>query len=187
MDSTLIQIPNELFAPAESSHFEGEYRIDRLEVGPDEYVFEAPLTWQVDVTNTGEAFLVIGKVEGEAVTLCGRCLEEVRISLQGEVDGYYLIDPASAEDIEDLEGDEYDVLGENDTIDIEVPLRAAILLEIPAVPLCDEDCQGLCLECGANLNEGPCDCAPASEEEAADDGVNPNNPFAVLKSLKLDD
>lgn len=187
MVSTRIQIPNELFAPAESSHFEGEYHIERLEVGPDEYVFEAPLTWQVDVTNTGEAFLVMGSVEGEAVTLCGRCLEEVRVPLQGEVDGYYLIDPASAENVEDLEGDEFDVLGEDDTIDIEIPLRAAILLEIPRVPLCDEDCEGLCLECGANLNDGPCDCAPADEGSAGEDGINPNNPFAVLKSLKPDD
>ncbi|MBR5260400.1 MAG: DUF177 domain-containing protein [Eggerthellaceae bacterium] len=184
MESTRIQIPDELFAPAESSHFEGEYQIDRLEVGPDEYVFCGPLSWQVDVTNTGEAFLVMGTVEGEAVTLCGRCLEEVRVTLGGEVDGYYLIDPASAEDLEDMEGDEFDVLGEDDVIDIEGPIRAALLLEIPLVPLCDEDCKGLCLSCGSNLNEGPCDCEPVEEVEEEEPA---NNPFAVLKSLKLDD
>jgi len=30
--------------------------------------------------------------------------------------------------------------------------------ELPLVPLCDEDCQGLCPSCGANLNEDGCDC-----------------------------
>lgn len=185
MESTRIQIPNELFAPAESFHFEGEFPIGCLEVGPDEYAFEAPLAWKVDVTNTGEAFLVMGRVTGEAVTLCGRCLEEVRVPFDCEVDGYYLIDPEGAEGLDDMEGDEYEVLGEDDTIDIEVPIRSAILLDIPLVPLCDEDCKGLCLECGSNLNEGPCGCEPEADEEP-DDGISPDNPFAVLKGLKLD-
>ena len=113
MESTRIQIPNELFAPAESSHFEGIYDIGRLEVGPDEYVFDGPLAWSVDVTNTGEAFLVMGTVEGRATTLCGRCLEEVSIPLSGEVNGYYLIEPESAEDLEDMEGDEFDYFCEH--------------------------------------------------------------------------
>ena len=184
MESTRIQIPNELFAPAESSHFEGIYDIGRLEVGPDEYVFDGPLAWSVDVTNTGEAFLVMGTVEGRATTLCGRCLEEVSIPLSGEVNGYYLIEPESAEDLEDMEGDEFEVLGEDEVIDLEVPIKAALLLDIPLVPLCDEECKGLCLECGSNLNEGPCGCAPKQDEE--DDGVSPDNPFSVLKGLKLD-
>ena len=48
------------------------------------------------------------------------------------------------------------------------------------MPLCRDDCQGLCTACGANLNEGPCGCEPA----AADD-VDAANPFAVLKGLDL--
>ncbi len=184
MESTRIQIPDELFAPAESSHFEGEYLLDRLEVGPDEYVFEGPLTWQVDVTNTGEAFLVMGTIKGSASALCGRCLEEVRVSLSGQIDGYYLIDAQSAEDLEDMEGDEFELLPEDEVIDLEVPIKAALLLDLPLVPLCDEDCKGLCLDCGSNLNEGACSCEPAPEQQ--DDGVNPDNPFAVLKGLKLD-
>ena len=183
MQSTRIQIPDELFAPAESSHFEGEYDLGRMEVGPDEYVFAEPLSWQVDVTNTGEALLVMGTVSGRAVTLCGRCLEEVTVSLEGEVSGYYLIEPEAAAELEDMEGDEFEVLGEDEVIDLEDPIRAALLLEIPLVPLCDEECKGLCLSCGSNLNEGPCDCEPVQEEDTA----LADNPFAVLKSLKLDD
>ena len=184
MDSTRIQIPEELFAPAESLHFEGVYHLDRMDVGPDEYVFDEPVSWQVDVTNTGEALLVMGVARGEATSLCGRCLEEVRIPLEGEITGYYLIEAESAQDLEDMEGDEYEVLGQDDVIDLEVPIRAALLLDVPLVPLCDEDCKGLCLQCGSNLNEGPCDCEPAGEGE---DDFAPENPFAVLKSLKLDD
>lgn len=36
-------------------------------------------------------------------------------------------------------------------------------LGIPMKPLCREDCQGLCGQCGADLNEGPCSCGPAGD------------------------
>jgi uncharacterized protein len=39
-------------------------------------------------------------------------------------------------------------------------VRDALLLELPLAPLCREDCRGLCAHCGADLNDGPCDCAP---------------------------
>ena len=29
---------------------------------------------------------------------------------------------------------------------------------LPSKFLCDDDCKGLCPKCGANLNEGPCEC-----------------------------
>ena len=57
-----IKIPAELFALAESSRFEGEYALDVLRAGPDDYRFDSPLSWSVDVTNTGSALLVAGTV-----------------------------------------------------------------------------------------------------------------------------
>ena len=62
-------------------------------------------------------------------------------------------------------------------------MNAALLLEFPLVPLCDEECKGLCPTCGANLNEGPCGCAPA-EGDGGDDV--PPNPFAVLKDFPFE-
>lgn len=38
-----------------------------------------------------------------------------------------------------------------------------IHLGIPMKPLCREDCQGLCGQCGADLNEGTCSCTPAGD------------------------
>ena len=35
-----------------------------------------------------------------------------------------------------------------------------IHLGIPMKPLCRDDCKGLCGNCGSDLNEGPCRCAP---------------------------
>ena len=34
----------------------------------------------------------------------------------------------------------------------------ALLLALPAYPVCQEACKGLCSVCGANLNERECSC-----------------------------
>jgi len=62
-----------------------------------------------------------------------------------------------------------------DTIDVTPLVREAILLELPLAPLCAADCQGLCPTCGADLNQGPCQCAAMSGDPrwAALDALRP--------------
>jgi len=43
-------------------------------------------------------------------------------------------------------------------LDTDSLLRDDILLELPSKLLCKEDCKGLCLKCGNNLNESSCGC-----------------------------
>ena len=42
--------------------------------------------------------------------------------------------------------------------DLEQLMREQFYLALPMKPLCREDCQGLCVVCGANLNRATCDC-----------------------------
>ena len=35
-----------------------------------------------------------------------------------------------------------------------------VQMAFPMKPLCREDCKGLCVVCGKDLNQGPCACAP---------------------------
>lgn len=181
MESLRIHIPSELFAPAESSHFEGTIAIPVMKAGPDLYDFETPLAWQVDISNTGDALLVAGTVEGDAKTSCARCLDEIAFPVTGEIEGYFLLDETKAAP-EDMDDDEFDVLPSDNVIDLEPLITAALLLEFPFILLCDEECQGLCPQCGANLNEGPCGCEPT-----ADDDDTPPNPFAALKDFPFNE
>ena len=182
MDALRIQVPHELFVPSESSHFEGSIAIPVMKAGPDLYDFAGPLAWQADISNTGDALLVTGTVEGEAKTACARCLDEVSFPVTGEIEGYFLLDETKAAP-EDMDEDEFDVLPADKVIDLEPLITAALLLEFPLIPLCDEECKGLCPQCGANLNEGPCGCEPA----AGDDDDMPPNPFAALKDFPFDE
>lgn len=182
MSETTIHLPPELFAPAESSHFEGSYSACTMKSGPDCYDFEEPLAWQVEVTNTGDVLVVAGAVEGRATTSCGRCLERFSFTARGEIEGYYLLD-AHAGIPEEGDDDEYEVLPDTHIIDLEPPILAALLLEFPLVPLCRQDCKGLCPTCGKNLNAGACGCVSTAEGEGEE---HPLNPFTVLKDFPFD-
>jgi uncharacterized protein len=48
---------------------------------------------------------------------------------------------------------------DGDILDLEAPIRDAIVLALPINPLCDDDCEGLCSECGEKWRELPEDHA----------------------------
>lgn len=68
-------------------------------------------------------------------------------------------------------------------IDLSPLLVAALSLELPHTPLCDDECKGLCAGCGANLNIEECTCEKTEEEE---DDFHPN-PFSVLRNIKFEE
>ena len=49
----------------------------------------------------------------------------------------------------------YDV-SDRQIVDITEDVRQEIMLDYPLVPVCQDDCRGLCLRCGHNLNESDC-------------------------------
>ena len=52
----------------------------------------------------------------------------------------------------------------HDEIDLDQPIRDLVVPELPLVPLCADDCLGLCPTCGANLNDAACDCAAEARD-----------------------
>jgi len=188
MSNAQIKIPAELFALAESSHFEGELELPLLQAGPDDFCFEKPVYWSVDVTNTGAALLVMGTATGSASCACSRCLEPVVYDFEGQIEGYFLVEgtdrPDYDEDDEDVPGeDEFDVLPADHIVDLAPLICAALLVDAPSMPLCRDDCAGLCPTCGANLNEGACGCGLDEELEAFN---LESNPFAALADFKFE-
>lgn len=183
-DSQLVfDVPPELFAAAESSSFGGVYAFDELSIGPDTYRAKAPFEWSAMVSNVGGALLVGGTVRGTMETECVRCLDAMDVFVEGEIEGFFII-PGQGEEPDDMDEDEFDILPDTNQIDLEPLIRAAIIVDLPLVPLCDEACKGLCSMCGANLNEGPCSCKPSVDEEPA---FAPNNPFAALANYSFDE
>ena len=183
MQTAHIKVPAELFALAESSRFEGELDLETFTATGDAYAPVGPIAWWVDITNTGEALLVSGKARCTAQTDCARCLKPAEFDFEGDIEGYFLIDEDAAGP-DDMAADEFDVLPASHVIDLEPLIVAGLIMDAPTVPLCSDDCAGLCNVCGADLNEGPCGCDTTAEDEAFEEA---KNPFAVLKNLSFDD
>lgn len=94
-----------------------------------------------------EGVLVTGTVHARLVGECSRCLGRVVEEGDFDLQELYYYPGREAED---------DALFiSDDVIDLDKPLRDAIVLDLPFAPLCDEDCRGLCSRCGADLNQDP--------------------------------
>lgn len=116
---------------------------------------------RLSVAGTGRYYFS-GQFSGAAKGECRRCLVEVETPVHLESHLLFAEDPAESEDDPDV----YPVSGgkRGDEIDLRPALREQWLLEVPAFVLCRPDCKGLCLTCGANLNQGACSCTRKSEE-----------------------
>ena len=64
---------------------------------------------------------------------------------------------------------------EGDSADLDDIITTTLVLNMDSKLLCKPDCQGLCCRCGANLNDGPCNCEPELDPR-----------FAALKQLLKD-
>jgi uncharacterized protein len=95
---------------------------------------------------------VVGTVSAPWVGVCRRCTTPVSGQLVLAVRERY----ADATVVEVAEDELYPIA--DDTIDLGPLVRDAIVLDLPMAPLCTEDCAGLCPQCGADRNEGPCGC-----------------------------
>lgn len=121
-----------------------------------------------------EGVLVSGTIRGSAAGECVRCLGEATFEVDADIQELYVYPGRAPEGQDDDELREL----ENDLIDLEPALRDAVVLALPFQPVCQDDCPGLCSECGARLADDP-----GHHHESADPR------WAVLQGLQqtLDD
>ena len=97
-----------------------------------------------------EGVLATGTAVVTVTGECVRCLEPLAdVELEAEFQELYFF-PG-----EDTGGDEDALFLVGDLLDLEPVVHDAVVLALPLSPLCREDCQGLCSECGEPLNEDP--------------------------------
>jgi uncharacterized protein len=141
-----------------------ELAYPEIRVAPDLTLI--PLEGLFEASRTSMGIYLRGELRTRFAVECVRCLEDAWLDVSFQLDDLFFYPPGEAP-----EGEPF--VGEDGFIDLAPMVRELSLLEIPIQPFCRPDCQGLCPECGQNLNEGDCDCQP--------DHVDPR--LAALKKL----
>ncbi len=141
--------------------------------------FFGDMLWQGNIEPLREQFVLTGSWTMSAPRQCGRCNIEFAAEMRGNIDiTYALGKQADGEEQAELElaGDEPEVLEAPGALNVLDVLREHFWLMWQPMVVCSEDCKGLCLQCGVDLNAGACDCHASVKE----------NPFAALKGFKFD-
>ena len=145
------------------------YSIDAAELKRDEIAGVGPVALEASARKgdlPGE-YLADGTARFTADLNCSRCAEGYPFASNSEFHLRFRPRPQGAAEGEEIEigPDELDV---EFYADRAIPLKdlavEQVQLSIPMKPLCDEQCLGLCPECGTNRNRETCSCA----EPAAD-------------------
>lgn len=116
----------------------------------------SPVQVEATVINTGRFFHVEGIAAVNLGAECVRCLAPVELDLAIPFAQDFSRDsfPAAGEE---TETEFLPLIG--DTLDLGPVVSEAVILALPMKPLCQQNCPGLCPECGQNLKEGKCVCA----------------------------
>ena len=112
----------------------------------------SPVELDIRLEAVVEGVLVTGAARAELTGECVRCLEDISREITADFQELFVYDDGdTTEDDEDEETRQL----QDDLLDLEPLLRDAVVLALPFQPLCQDDCPGLCTECGARLADDP--------------------------------
>ena len=142
-----------------------------------DYQFEVPLDVTVGFYRAERDLFFDGRVGGEATGTCARCLEPFVLPVAKDFSVILSPEPKLGREVELAPGDlTLSFYSSGEDVDLTRIVYEQIMLALPIRPLCGEQCQGLCSQCGANRNIKECSCT----EETSDPRL------AVLRGLKID-
>lgn len=117
-----------------------EFSSKGLDLDTDLIKFLSPLKVKALVSKSYGALKASITISSLISISCGRCLKEIKKDFERKIELNYAVDKSDS------------------ILDLDEDIREEIILDYPIKPLCRVDCKGLCLKCGANLNEGGCNC-----------------------------
>ena len=141
------EIESEFSFPAGELTFEGQ-----------QFLFPEGFTAQVISQWLEESLLLVSiSISAELTAQCARCLKPVNLEISEKLLYlYYSRGSESREEFGDYMPVELDYFAR--VLDVMPQIQESIYTLLPTKVLCSESCKGLCPNCGADLNEGNCEC-----------------------------
>ena len=127
-----INLSKLLSIDGESQTYDAVVDMDEFASAVGTYRIVDKKPFSLTVTNVGKRKL---EITGEGTLSlnipCDRCLEDVKTDISFSIER---------------------------VLDVDRLVYIELLVNLPQKVLCQPECKGLCLKCGANLNEGECGC-----------------------------
>jgi|ERR1041384_585370 uncharacterized protein len=119
----------------------------------------------VQATRAGDEVELVGTLNANVGFECDRCLTPIAVPIEQSFDLFY-VPPLKAGDERELGADDLSTaFYQGETIDLDDVVREQVELALPMARLCNDDCKGLCPDCGANLNDAKCACGDNQVDE----------------------
>ena len=122
--------------------------------------------------SVAEGILLSADIYAIAKGECIRCLDPVEITVERKIQELYRYEPTNdkggrrkkhssrTDTSDEIDLDEVDELWlDGNEMNLEIPIRDAVVLDLPVNPLCSEGCLGLCPDCGEKWEKLPEDHA----------------------------
>ncbi len=122
---------------------------------------------QLAIQVSGDEYFCQGEIEATVTLECARCLTPYDKEITGNLDFVICAEAQRAIEREKaIDNEDYVYFQGSDLqVDVSGVVGQAIVLMAPMMPLCSEDCRGLCAKCGQNLNEKTCTCSDNEIDE----------------------
>lgn len=135
-----------------------------------------PVSLYIKVTKQKKDLFIEGHFQAVVKTSCSRCIKEVRHTIDEIFSPVFIHEKEPKMKDGAVEKGKMDVTYfQNDELNLAEVVQEQIVLSLPAQPVCDENCKGLCPHCGEDLNVKACGC----EKEMS------QSTFDVLKNVKI--
>lgn len=147
------------------------FESEHITVGKENFPVKDKSPVELTITNVGKGRArIVGEAEITLAMRCDRCLRDVDKTLKLRFDREVFA-PDVVKTVPDAEDDQGFMNGYQ--MDVEDLLNNEIVMNLPMKLLCKPDCQGICRQCGKDLNTGTCDC----------DTFVPDPRMAVIKDI----
>ncbi|MBO6116303.1 MAG: DUF177 domain-containing protein [Ruminococcus sp.] len=111
--------------------------------------FASPVEVKGRIYNRAGVVYLEYSVDMTLLITCDRCLKELERAYHYDFD--HIVVPSANSD-----NDEY-IVADGESIELNEIAVTDLLLQLPTKNLCKDDCKGLCMICGCDLNESTCD------------------------------
>lgn len=125
--------------------------ITHLNYEGEKIVFLEPVHVVGDIKVLEDTLIVVASIKTKLELLCSRCLDSFIYPIDIDIEERY----SNNLELQDSEEVNYIV---DDFIDVDDVIQSCIISSLPIKKLCNNNCKGLCHECGTNLNNDECQC-----------------------------